>query len=228
LLVAALLKAFWLEPARLTVVEEQIVLRWPAARPLRVAVLSDLHVGSPFNGIAKLRRVVDRTNAAHPDVICLLGDFVIKGIVGGTFVPPEDIARELRRLRSPSSTIAVLGNHDVWFDRDRVREALRANGVTVLEDSAVRVETVAGPFWVAGVSDLWTGRHDVVGALSAIRNDRAPIILLTHNPDVFPEVPARVGLTLWTHARRTGVAAVGRPTGRAVRIRRQICRRPRR
>jgi uncharacterized protein len=75
LIVAALLKAFWLEPAQFTVVEQQIVLGWPAAGPLKVAVLSDLHVGSPFNGIAKLRHVVDRTNAAHPDVICLLGDF---------------------------------------------------------------------------------------------------------------------------------------------------------
>lgn len=213
LMVAALLKAFWLEPAELTLVEEQIVLRWPAARSLRVAVLSDLHVGSPFNGIANLRHVVERTNAAKPDVICLLGDLVIKRIVGGTFVPPEDIARELRGLRSPGGTIAVLGNHDAWFDRDRVRDALLANGIRVLEDAAVRVDTIAGPLWFAGVSDLWTGRHDVAGTLSAVRDDGAPIILLTHNPDLFAEVPARVALTLagHTHGGQVWLPLVGRP-----------------
>ena len=213
LIVAALLKGFWLEPSQLTLVEEQIVLRWPAARPLRVAVLSDLHVGSPFNGIAKLRNVVDRTNAAHPDMICLLGDFVIQGVAGGTFVAPEDIARELRRLRSPGGTVAVLGNHDAWFDRDRVRDALQANGIRVLEDAAARIATAAGPMWVAGVSDLWTGRHDVAGTLSAVRDDGAPIILLTHNPDLFPQVPLRVALTLagHTHGGQVWLPFVGRP-----------------
>ena len=42
LMVAALLEAFWLEPAQLTLVEAQIVLGWPAARPPTDAVLSDL------------------------------------------------------------------------------------------------------------------------------------------------------------------------------------------
>ena len=226
-MVAALLKAFWLEPAELTLVEEQIVVRWPAAKSLRVAVLSDLHVGSPFNGIANLRHVVERTNAAKPDVICLLGDLVIRRIVGGTFVPPEDIARELRGLRSPGGTIAVLGNHDAWFDRDRVRDALLANGIRVLEDAAVRVNTVAGPLWFAGVSDLWTGRHDVAGTLSAVRDDGAPIILLTHNPASFRSTRSRGTHSRGTHARGAGVAAVGWASGRAVTIRRQICRRSR-
>jgi hypothetical protein len=57
--------AFWLEPASLGVSKEQVHLEWPP-RSLRIAILTDLHVGSPFNGIAKLRRVVDLTNAHVP------------------------------------------------------------------------------------------------------------------------------------------------------------------
>lgn len=205
--------AVWIEPASLVVTEQRLIIPWPGNASLRIAIISDLHVGSPFNGISKLRDVVDRTNAARPDLICILGDLVIQGVVGGRFVPPEDIALELRRLRARDATIAVLGNHDGWFDHDRVRAALERNGIRVVEDSAIRVEAAAGPVWVAGVSDLWTGRHDVAAAVAATKEDGAPVLLLTHNPDIFPVVPARVALTLagHTHGGQVQLPILGRP-----------------
>jgi hypothetical protein len=205
--------AFWLEPASLGVLDERISLRWPSEKSLRIAVLTDLHVGSPFNGIAKLRDTVDRTNAAQPDLICILGDLVIQGVMGGRFVAPEEIATELKRLRAPAGVVAVLGNHDGWFDHDRVQDALERNGIRVLEDTAARLDTPAGPLWIAGISDLWTGRHDLKAALAAVGDDGAPVILLTHNPDVFPLVPDRVTLTLagHTHGGQVRLPFVGRP-----------------
>ena len=191
--------AFWLEPARLTVAEHELSLDWPGDRSLRVAVLTDLHVGSPFNGLAKLHSTVDRTNAAKPDLICILGDLVIQGVLGGRFVPPEAIAVELARLHASAGIVAVLGNHDGWFDHDRVRQAVEAIGIRVVEDMSIRLDTPIGPLWVAGISDLWTGRHDLSAALAAVADDGAPVLLLTHNPDVFPGVPARVTLTLAGH-----------------------------
>lgn len=204
--------AFWLEPASLVMPEERIAIPWSARAPLRIAVLTDLHVGSPFNGLTKLRRTVERANAARPDVICLLGDLVIQGVIGGEFVEPETIAAELQNLRAPAGTFAVLGNHDGWLDHDRVRRALEANGVRVVEDTALKIETPAGPLWMAGISDLWTGRHDLGAALSRVTDD-APVILLTHNPDVFPDVPARVALTLagHTHGGQVRLPFIGRP-----------------
>jgi uncharacterized protein len=204
--------AFWLEPANLSVVEERLGLSW-SARPLRVAILTDLHVGSPFNGMAKLRATVDTTNAAKPDLVCILGDLVIQGVLGGRFVPPEEIAAELRRLNAPAGVVAVLGNHDGWLDHDRVRDALVRNGIRMVEDTAARLDTSSGPVWVAGVSDLWTGRHDLAAALAAVKSDREPVLLLTHNPDIFPMVPARVTLTLagHTHGGQVRLPFIGRP-----------------
>jgi hypothetical protein len=205
--------AFWFEPASLTVVEERLEIPWAAREPLRVAVLTDLHIGSPFNGLSKLRDVVERTNAARPHLVCILGDLVIQGVLGGRFVAPEAIAAELGRLKAPADVVAVLGNHDAWLDHARVRKALEDRGIRTVEDTAVRLETSAGGVWIAGVSDFWTGRHDVSAAVAAAANDGAPIVLLTHNPDVFPQVPPRVGITLagHTHGGQVALPLLGRP-----------------
>jgi len=206
--------AFWLEPASLVLSEERVSLPLSTHRPLRVAILTDLHVGSPFNGIVRLRDVVRRTNAARPDIVCILGDVVmIHGIVGGRQVPPEQIGAELRHLSAPAGVVAVLGNHDGWFDHDRVRAALETSGVRVIEEASTRIETPAGPLWFAGISDLWTGRHDIAAALSSVRDDGASVVLLTHNPDVFPFVPGRVALTLagHTHGGQVRLPLIGRP-----------------
>lgn len=198
MIVALGLSAFWLEPASLRLVEGRISLPGSAPGSLRIAILTDLHVGSPFNGIAKLRDIVDRTNAARADVVCILGDLVIQGVIGGQFVAPEDIAAELQRLRAGSGVVAVLGNHDGWLDHDRVQQALERNNIRVIEETAAKLSTPAGPVWFAGISDLWTGRHDIAAALAAV-DDPAPVILMTHSPDVFPLVPDRVALTLAGH-----------------------------
>jgi predicted MPP superfamily phosphohydrolase len=210
--------AFWWEPRRLLVQTEQLDVKgW--SQPLRVAVLTDLHVGGPHNGLSKLSRIIDKTNAAQPDLIVLLGDFVIydrKGTalpsLGGQPVLPEPIADSLRRLKAPLGVHAVPGNHDWWFDAPRVHAALTRAGITVLEDSARAIEHRGARFWLGGVSDLWEGNHDVARTLSRVSDD-APILLITHNPDVFIDVPARVALTIagHTHGGQVKFPLIGAP-----------------
>ncbi len=108
--------AFWLEPASLFNEDHDLRLpSWPqSCNGLRVAVLADLHVGSPFNGVAKLNKIVDLTLKAKPDLILLAGDYTIHGVPGGTFVAPETMAKGLQRLAAPLGVFAVLGNHDHW------------------------------------------------------------------------------------------------------------------
>ncbi|HEX6184556.1 MAG TPA: metallophosphoesterase [Pyrinomonadaceae bacterium] len=226
LVVAASLAAwaFWLEPASLTVRRVELTVPgWRAEHAgLKVALLTDLHVGAPHMSLARLRRVVERVNAEAPDVVLITGDFVIGGpqdkggerggVAGGTFVAPEPIAAELKALRAPLGVYAVLGNHDWWFDGERVTRALEGAGLRVLENRAVRVERDGRAFWLAGIADLWTRKPNIEGALREVTTDD-PVILFTHNPDIFPGVPARVSLTLagHTHGGQVNLPLVGRP-----------------
>ena len=205
---------FGVEPGRLVVDEHDVhPARWPAALDgLRVAAMADIHAGAPHVGEAALRRLVDRVNAARPDLIVLLGDFVIHGVPGGRFMEPERIAEQLSGLRAPLGVLVVLGNHDHWYDGERVHDAFVDRGVSVLLNSSVELRHRETPFFVAGLDDIWAGHPDLAKTLQGIPAD-APTLLLTHNPDAFPQVPPRVSLTLagHTHGGQVRLPLIGAP-----------------
>lgn len=217
--------AFVLEPASLWTPETTVHLPDFPEAGLRIAVLTDLHVGSPFHGVGKLEEIVRRTMAETPDLVVILGDLVIHGVLGGRFVEPEEIADRLGELSAPLGVYAVLGNHDHWLDATRVTAALETNGIGVLEDLAVELPTdrrgslgdssadpVGRAVWLAGVSDYWEGAHDITGALSSVP-EGASTVLITHNPDIFPDVPPGVALTIagHTHGGQVRIPLVGTP-----------------
>ena len=212
-LVFAAIWTFFIEPNRLVVNEETIQIeKWPAsADKLKIAVLSDLHVGSPYIDEAKLQLISSKVNEARPDLIVLLGDF-ISDVRGGKTVEPEIIAENLRGLRAPLGVFAVLGNHDWWYDGERVRRALEGVGIRVLENDAARIEYNNQTIWLAGLGDLWTSKPNIEGTLSKTSNGH-PVVVLTHNPDVFPQIPSSVALTLagHTHGGQVCLPFIGRP-----------------
>jgi uncharacterized protein len=205
--------AFWIEPARLTTHRLNLhIPHWlPEHQGLKVAVLTDLHVGSPHNGIEKLKKVVALTNDEHPDLVVILGDLVIQDVVGGHFIEPEPIAEVLRDLRAPLGVIAVLGNHDWWYDGARVEKALKTTGIEVLENRAHAVQLKGKVFWIVGIADLWTRKPDIEASLRQVEGSD-PVVLITHNPDIFPDVPPRVSLTIagHTHGGQVNLPVVGR------------------
>ena len=89
-------------------------------------------------------------------------------------------------------------------------------GIRVLEDTAVRVETPAGPVWVAGVSDLWTRRHDIKAALSGVQ-PRGARSAAHPQPGHLSRCPgSRVADARGPYARRPGALPVRGRAGRAV------------
>ena len=193
-------RALWFEPRRIVVRELDLGLpRWPAPLDgLKVAMVSDLHAGGPHIDLDRVERVADVVAGLRPDLFALLGDYLDPEVTFGGRIEPEPIAERLGRVRPPLGSVAVLGNHDWADDGPRVADALRTAGVRVLENDAVRLARVPEELWVAGLADATTRRPDVDGALAGVP-DGAAVVLLSHDPDVFPRVPGRVALTLSGH-----------------------------
>lgn len=200
---AAVGAAAWatlIEPRRLRVREVRVeVPGWPdALEGLRVALVADLHAGAPHVDEARVTQVVGAVNAAKPDVVALLGDYVDPEVALGERVEPEPVAERLGGIESPLGTFAVLGNHDWLEDGERVRHALRERRIEVLENDAVAVDLAGQVLWVAGLADATTRTPDVTTPFALV-SESAPLIVLTHDPDVFPLLPERPLLALAGH-----------------------------
>src|SRR5262249_18303954 len=135
-------------------------------------------------------------------------------------VEASEWAKALMVLRARLGVYAVLGNHDWWQDRSAQKtgkgpvfsqRALEDVGIPVLENDAVRLKKDGSAFWIAGPGDRlafvdrreqgrrrFRGVDDLAGTLAKV-TDSAPVILLAHEPDIFPLVPSRVSVTLSGH-----------------------------
>ncbi len=177
---------------------------WPAGQPLTIAVIADLHAGGPNMGIERVRQVVDAGNALACDLVVLMGDYFATHRFITEHVAPPEWAAELARLRAPLGVYSILGNHDWWYDITGVRSALAHVRIPVMENDAVLLGEGRHRFWLAGLGDQlahrigpgrFRGVDDLPGTLKKVTTDD-PVILLAHEPDIFPEVPNRVALTL--------------------------------
>jgi uncharacterized protein len=180
---------------------------WRAGHKLTVTVIADLHAGGPDMLLPHIREVIDTANSLHSDLIVLLGDFKAWYKFKTEPVADPDWAAELARLKAPLGTWAILGNHDWWHDLEGVRTALAAVRIPLLENDVVLIGETGQRFWLAGLGDQlahWVapgrfqGVDDLPGTMAKIDTDD-PVLLLAHEPDIFPKVPQRVALTLAGH-----------------------------
>lgn len=202
---------------------------WPRALGLRVVVLSDFHSCRPFMDGKAIRAICAQANALKPDIALLLGDYV-SGPRLSQELAPDEWAGALATLSAPLGIHAVLGNHDYdGYTRASLgqgpiaaQRALRDAGIAVYINDAARISHKGGSFWLAGLAsqrafhlrgqsydepDL--GLEDLAATLAQVGSDE-PVLLMAHEPDIFPEVPARVALTLSGHTHGGQIKLFGR------------------
>lgn len=209
---------------------------WTPGLALKIAVLADLHACETFMDVGRIEQIVARTNAMRPDLVVLLGDFIIGRSMSrfGKPVANADWVRALSGLKAPLGVHAILGNHDWWEEEEvqrrrrgptAVRLALEAGGIPVYENDVMRLAKGGRPFWVAGLGDQWafmnwrrgsgqhagqryTGVDDLPATLAKI-TDEAPVVMMIHEPDAFSRMPSRVALTLAGHTHGGQVTFAG-------------------
>jgi len=206
----------WEPDLRLRLVRHRIVpAGWPENLPLTIACIADPHVGAPDTPLDRLERAVALTNALKPDMVALLGDYGADHRMMPRRPRMAEVARILAQLEAPLGVHAILGNHDWWEDADtqergkdlpEAAEAFAAAGLPMLHNEARAVLHRGQPIRVAGLGSQWAyyrrgahqGADDLERTLDGAK-DGTPTILLAHEPDIFPQVPGRVAVTLAGH-----------------------------
>jgi predicted MPP superfamily phosphohydrolase len=172
---------------------------WPQwQRPLRVIFLADFHTGSHLDDVARLDLIMAEAARLTPDLVLFGGDYVNMQLFGGGRVPPWAIARILSRINAPLGRFAILGNHDYDYDERAVADAMRDNGITVLEYERHAARFLDHPIQIAGVPDAHITRPEAYDLLADL-SPNMPAIVFAHDPVWFRHLPAGPYLMLAGH-----------------------------
>jgi predicted MPP superfamily phosphohydrolase len=164
---------------RVREVRHEIAAGRAGRAPLRLAFVSDLHIG-PLTPPRLLDRAFEILAAWRPDVLVLGGDYV------SFDVTPAKSARLTALVASvPAATkVGVLGNHDLWTDHPVIERALVAGGVRVLINDAHHLPAPHDDVAIVGLDEPWCGAPDAERAFAGVT---APVrIAVAHAPEGHP------------------------------------------
>jgi predicted MPP superfamily phosphohydrolase len=181
LLAYGLFEAGWL---RTRVLEVEIEGLPAALDGLRIAHLSDFHLGAPSRGRVATERAVAWVAERRPDVVCVTGDLVSH---------PRGVSLLVELLGTLDRPLVVLGNHDVAITRDPFSRAAELEGLervsTLLRDEATAVEHGGRRIQVVGV-DAVTYPSGKARPWELADTGADLRILLCHFPGIARTLPA--------------------------------------
>lgn len=165
----------------------------PALDGLRIVQVTDLHY-TCITVKEDYDRLLERVAGLGADLYVFTGDNVS---YDERYIEP--IIAKLGRLRAPLGSFAVLGNHDYWEGAPTTARCYAEQGIRLLVNEHVRIETRGGALYLAGIDDHCEGDPDLARALDGIPAG-APVVLLAHIPvAALDPATARVGLILSGH-----------------------------
>ncbi|MEP6963529.1 MAG: metallophosphoesterase [Acidobacteriota bacterium] len=161
---------------------------------LRLVQLSDIHL-SPFLSRGDLRYCVDMANETRVQIGFVTGD-----LITGIHDSIDECLEELKRLRADAGVFGCNGNHEMYIDAESYVVERAANmGMRVLRQAQASLTFGSSKLNIAGVDHQWDRKNYLRHAPGLLRAGETNL-LLSHNPDVFPEA-AKQGwdLTLAGH-----------------------------
>jgi predicted MPP superfamily phosphohydrolase len=170
----------------------------PALDGFTIVQLSDLHVG-PTIRRERVQALVAQTNALHPDLIALTGDFV-----DGSVASLRDQVAPLADLKATHGTYFVTGNHETYSGANQWLDEFRRLGLHTLRNERVWIGNRDAGFDLAGVDDPSSFQAEGRGADVALalrgHDPRNAVVLLSHQPTVIDQAAKHaVGLMLSGH-----------------------------
>jgi predicted MPP superfamily phosphohydrolase len=162
---------------------------------LRIAHLSDFHLGIPSRGVHAVEAAVDWVAERRPDLVVITGDLL-------THPRGELLLRRLVR-KLPLPVYAVLGNHDLAISRDpqaRPSNITELSPATLLRDEGVMLALRGRSVWIAGIHPRLIVHQQVRVDPNSLSRAADLRILLSHFPRVVDRLePGRFDLVLAGH-----------------------------
>ncbi len=181
----------------------------PELDGLRIAHLSDFHLGPPSRGVGAVERAVEWTAERRPDLVVVTGDLL-------THPQAEPQLRELV-ARLPLPAFAVLGNHDLALSRDpsaRASNLRELEPAALLRDDGRMLELRGRHVWIAGTDPRLIVRRVAKVDPNSLSREADFRILLCHYPRVLDYLePGAFDLVLAGHM-HDGQISVPYPGGK--------------
>jgi predicted MPP superfamily phosphohydrolase len=168
-----------LGPPRVNRVRIPLAKLDPRGDGLRVALVSDIHLG-PILGRGHTERIVATINRLEPDLVAVVGD-----LVDGSVAELGPAAAPLRDLRPRYGSFFVTGNHEYFSGYEEWVEEVDRLGLRPLRNERVEIVHGGAALDLAGVNDVNGKQYgdgpDFARTLDG-RDTSRPVVLLAHQP----------------------------------------------
>lgn len=206
--------SYFIGPRQWAVVNENLTVpNWSSnLNGFKVIAISDIHSGSNYAPVERLRFMVEQANAQDPDIIVLLGDYVSEKRYDPEarkrpadtdrtelVMPVETFAAIFGGLRAKYGVYAVIGNHDDYHNASKITRELQRNGIKVLTNEVASIDVNGEKVNIWGIEDFWKRRQVPVDAFNGI-TDKRNVIAITHNPDTLLQSPAGISVMFAGHS----------------------------
>ncbi|HSQ42489.1 MAG TPA: metallophosphoesterase [Fibrobacteraceae bacterium] len=186
----------WIHQLHFQVHHEIVHSQKPMERPLRLAVISDVHFDPLFRP-SKFDRLLDSLKQQKPDMILLLGDLTDLSIPD---MERMNLDLRVRRLHAPLGVWGITGNHEAYrLSRDPdLLSWMRKQGIRLLVDESVCLPQLC----LTGRMDRQFATHQSVQRKSlpqlvdSAMLHQHPWIVLDHEPLGLDSLDRPVGFPL--------------------------------
>lgn len=167
----------------------------PAEHRLRLALLTDLHIGEGITP-GYVEQAVDRTLAEKPDLVLIGGDYIDHD---HKYAYTERVMQAMRRLnQAPHGVYYVLGNHEYRVDTLANMRWVEQVGGTLLVDSVA--QPAGGLINLIGRDDYVNRSRAMLEQLTRGLDTSRPTILLEHTPEGLDSLKGEsIDLALYGH-----------------------------
>lgn len=143
--------------------------------PIKIALLSDLHIGT-FVNQKQLQKIIHQVNQLKPDMILFAGDIFDQDAFEPC--PLDEIAQLFCQLQA-KEIVAVLGNHDPSYENPNVHAFFKKAQIQLLLDETMETDS----FILIGRKDISTTMNRLsLDDLSIKIQSSKPKIVMDHNP----------------------------------------------